>query len=287
MGVGIRVVVNTVLVRVTIEGINRIQTTYILMATSFSRVVRPIAGAVGLAVSGFIVAIIFTVFVMAVIDWLGIGIRENIVLLIGISVITQAAGFGVVAFAYLRYFGVGIDFLRIRMLTLRDIGWIIGGLIGLFVALFAMSYAVMSLGFSQPAEHQIAALGEQNPELLLVLIPLSFLVIGPGEELLFRGVIQTWLIQEFSDISGVIATSVIFALGHLAAYSGGNIVVSLSILFVLSILLGAIYEVSDNLVVPALVHGAYNAILFLGLYASLVFEDEMGMPGVLFLVEAI
>lgn len=257
------------------------------MATSFSRVGRPIAGAVGLAVSGFIVAIIFTVFVMAVIDGLGIGIRDNIVLLIGISVITQGAGFGVVAFAYLRYFGVGIDFLRIRMLTLRDVGWIIGGLIGLFVALFSMSYVVMSLGVSQPAEHQIAALGEQNPELLLVLIPLSFLVIGPGEELLFRGVIQTWLIQEFSDVSGVIVTSVIFALGHLAAYSGGNIVLSLSILFVLSILLGAIYEVSDNLVVPALVHGAYNAILFLGLYASLVFEDELGMPGVLFLVEVI
>jgi membrane protease YdiL (CAAX protease family) len=235
----------------------------------------PVAGAVGLAISGFIAAIIITVAVVGVIDSLGVGIRDNLVFLIGISVITQGIGFGVAAFAYLRYFGKGIEFLRIKMPTLRDFVWMIGGVIGLFASLLTMSYLVTVVGFSQPAEHQIAALGQQNPVLLLVLIPLSFLVIGPGEELLFRGVIQTWLIDEFRSVSGIIVTSVIFALGHLAAYSGGNIVLSLSILFVLSLLLGGIYELTDNLVVPAIVHGAYNAILFLGLYASIVFEDEL------------
>ncbi len=257
------------------------------MDAPVSRYLMPICGAVGLAISGFIVAVIFTVAVVGVIDSLGVGIRDNIVFLIGISVITQGAGFGVAAFAYLRFFEKGIEFLRIRMPTIRDIVWMIGGVIGLFASLITMSLAVTALGFSQPAEHQIAALGQQSPELLLVLIPLSFLVIGPGEELLFRGVIQSWLIGEFDTIPGIVVTSVIFSLGHLAAYSGGNIVVSLSILFVLSILLGGIYEITDNLVVPAVVHGTYNAVLFLGLYASIVFEDELDMQGAIFVSDLV
>lgn len=252
-----------------------------------SRYVLPVAGAVGLAISGFIVAVIVTVAVVGIIDSIGVGIRDNIVFLIGISVITQGIGFGIVAFGYLQYFEKGIEFLRIQMPTFRDIAWMIGGVVGLFTSLITMSLIVTALGFSQPAEHQIAALGEQNPELLLVLIPLSFLVIGPGEELLFRGVIQTWLIDEYKTIPGIMVTSVIFALGHLAAYSGGNIVTSLAILFVLSILLGGIYELTDNLVVPAVVHGTYNAILFLGLYASIVFEDELDMQGFIDLTELV
>lgn len=255
------------------------------METPVSRYMMPIVGAVGLAISGFIVAVVFTIGVLGVIDSLGVGIRDNIVFLIGISVITQGAGFGIAAFAYLRYYEKGIAFLRVRMPTLRDVAWIIGGVIGLFAGLLTMSYIVTALGFSQPAEHQIAALGQENPELLLLLIPLSFLVIGPGEELLFRGVIQTWLIGEFDSIPGIAVTSVIFALGHLAAYSGGNIVISLSILFILSILLGGIYELTDNLVVPAMVHGTYNAILFLGLYASIVFEDELGIQGFMYVAD--
>ncbi len=43
----------------------------------------------------------------------------------------------------------------------------------------------------------------ENPDVLLLLIPASFLLIGPGEELLFRGVVQGRLRDYFGLMSGV------------------------------------------------------------------------------------
>jgi hypothetical protein len=43
---------------------------------------------------------------------------------------------------------------------------------------------------------------------------------------------------------------------------------ALSALFALSLVLGATYEYTDNLVVPSLVHGAYDAIIFTLIYAQ-------------------
>ena len=36
----------------------------------------------------------------------------------------------------------------------------------------------------------------------------------------------------------------------------------LGVVFALALVLGATYELTDNLVVPALIHGAYNAVQF-------------------------
>lgn len=246
-----------------------------MSSSSYTQILSPIASALAITVSGFLTAIVLTFFVISGLSTIDITPENNLVLLIGISVITQGIGFGLVAFGYLQYRSLGIEYLRIHIPTLSDIGWIVAGIIGLFLTLLTLGYLVTALNLPSPAEHQIADLGRESPELLLALVPLSFLVIGPGEELLFRGVIQTKLVGVFGEGTGIIVTSAIFALAHLTAYGGGSISVSIGILLVLSLILGTIYELSDNLVVPAIVHGMYNAILFLGLYASLTLEGSL------------
>jgi membrane protease YdiL (CAAX protease family) len=42
-------------------------------------------------------------------------------------------------------------------------------------------------------------------------------------------------------------------------------------LFVPGLVLGVTYEATDNLVVPSLIHGAYNATLFTLAYLSVTF----------------
>jgi membrane protease YdiL (CAAX protease family) len=44
--------------------------------------------------------------------------------------------------------------------------------------------------------------------------------------------------------------------------------VYVGVAFVLALVLGVAYEYSDNLVVPALIHGTYNAIQFANAYLS-------------------
>lgn len=230
---------------------------------------RVVLSVVLVAIAGFAVGLSVTFLGAGVLELFGVTVFDDLVVAMVVSVIGQGIGFGLAALGYLRYYDYSVEFLRVRWPTRRDVAWTVGGLVLLFVAVAVLSGAIELLDLEQPADHEIAELAEEEPLLLLVLVPLSFLVIGPGEELLFRGVIQTRLVQEWGATTGIVATSVLFSLAHLGAYQGEGLVVSLIVLFSLSLILGWLYEHTDNLVVPAVVHGAYNAILFLGLYATL------------------
>ena len=74
--------------------------------------------------------------------------------------------------------------------------------------------------------------------------------------------------------------SVIFMLIHLPAYGLGDtalasIALSLTALFVGSMIFGSIYEWTGNLTVVALVHGVYNSILLVLLYFVSRYEEEI------------
>ncbi|MFC6906984.1 CPBP family intramembrane glutamic endopeptidase [Halalkalicoccus tibetensis] len=86
--------------------------------------------------------------------------------------------------------------------------------------------------------------------------------MGPGEELLFRGVIQQILRLRLGILLGIVIASLIFALAHLGSLTGEGLILTLITYLALSVVLGASYEYSGNLVVPATVHGLFNAIQF-------------------------
>ena len=108
---------------------------------------------------------------------------------------------------------------------------------------------------------------------LLALVVVSLLVIGPSEELLFRGVIQRYLSGVFSRASAVLVTSVLFAAVHAPTFamatSGLTSVVAAATIFAISVTLGYSYALTDNLVVPTVVHGVYDATLFGLAYVAL------------------
>jgi membrane protease YdiL (CAAX protease family) len=150
---------------------------------------------------------------------------------------------------------------------------------------------LQSLGQST-AQHGTVEQIEQNPRIALYMVPLSILVIGPCEELLFRGVIQTKLRESFSGAGAVGVASGIFALIHIPAYGSDVIVdiiqqggvtmenlqslgVTLSILFALALVLGYVYERTENLTVPMITHGFYNAFLFGMVYIGTQYADEL------------
>jgi len=59
-----------------------------------------------------------------------------------------------------------------------------------------------------------------------------------------------------------VLTSLVFALAHVPAYAGDGTAVSHTVLTASSLILGWLHERTDNLVVPALVHGVYDVLLF-------------------------
>lgn len=236
-------------------------------------VIWPLMLGIGLSALGIVAALVLGVAAVAVLLVLGIPLQESLLLLVGLSLLLQGIGFLVAAVAYLHYRELGIEYIRVKRPTLRDFGWMVGGLFGVFAVLIVVGGLVQRFAPAEPADHEIAELGAQEPELLLFLVPFMLLVVGPGEELLFRGVIQTRLVESYGIVAGIVAASAIFAVLHLTAYGGGvEAWVTVSILFVTSLVFGAIYEITDNLVVPAVVHGVYNSIQVVGLYIAIELE---------------
>jgi membrane protease YdiL (CAAX protease family) len=126
----------------------------------------------------------------------------------------------------------------------------------------------------------VAEFASADPTVLLWLIPGSFLLIGPGEELLFRGIVQGRLRETFDRVSGVVLASALFAAVHFAALTGGTggRLVTITVLFFPALVFGSVYELTDNLVVPALVHGAYNATLFALAYLAIRLSESGAFP---------
>ncbi|WP_435364911.1 CPBP family intramembrane glutamic endopeptidase [Haloarchaeobius sp. DYHT-AS-18] len=190
-----------------------------------------------------------------------------------ISVLSLGLGTLTLAIAYLKYSDRDWSFVDLRVPTLRDVGWAVGGFVILLLGFIAITSLLNVLGLST-AQHSTAQQAQQgDPALLLPLIPLSLLIIGPGEELLYRNVIQKSLYTHFSKVGAVAVASAIFALVHIPAYATGSgpaaLASSLAVIFVLALVLGGVYARTENVLVPAFIHGAYNALAFASSYVDL------------------
>jgi membrane protease YdiL (CAAX protease family) len=219
---------------------------------------------------------------------LGIGFELTPLSTITISLILlQGIAFGGVALVYSAVRGLGLDYFGVRIPSLRDIAAVVLGYFGALGAVI-VSAIVISLLSVQPGANQVGEIAAQDPNVLLLLIPASFLLIGPGEELLFRGVVQNRIRESFGPVPGILLASIIFASIHYVALTGGagGRFVTIAILLFPSLIFGTAYELTDNLTVPALIHGAYNATLFSLAYLAFRFggmSPDSAMPtGLLF-----
>ncbi len=180
---------------------------------------------------------------------------------------------------YLWATGNSIEYLDIHRPSLLQ-GAVV--LVGPFVV-FAINIAINLAGFAagiEPAPNVLAEMVSGDPSLVLPLIPAMLLIVGPFEELLYRGVIQTRLTRSFTAPVAILAASGIFAVIHIPAVWGQStklpsILLSLVGLFGGAIAFGAIYEWTENLTVVALVHGLYNSMLLVLLYVRARYLDDL------------
>lgn len=236
-------------------------------------VVAPAIGFSGIAAAGVIVLVVFIALGL-------IGYQPSPLVLIGLSlVLVQGISFGGVASVYLIRTGRS-PLSLFDVPTLRDVVVAVGGFFGSLMILVAASTLAQQAD-APTAENEIAQFGAENPEVLLLLIPAAFIFIGPGEEILFRGVVQSRLREAFSPWVAIPVASVIFGAVHYVALTGAapGRIVTIGILSTLTLVFGATYEYTDNLVVPSFIHGAYDAVLFAGLYVVVVYGPDAGSPG--------
>lgn len=230
--------------------------------------------ALAVAVAGILTALVATLAAAAVVGALGLDLG----LLVSVAVtlaLTAGVAFGGVSIAYVRLRGLGTSFIGARLPTPRDLAWVGGGYLLALLAVVAASAAASVTGV-QPAPNQLSRIGMETPAVLLLLVPISLFLVGPGEELLFRGVVQGTLRRSFGPVGAVVLAAAIFAGVHFLALTGGTgaRLTTIAILFLPSLVFGAAYERTGNLAVPVLIHGLYNSTLAVLLYVGLRFAGE-------------
>lgn len=238
--------------------------------------VRAVLLAIAVAIAGLVAGGGLSLAAAAALRFLGVALPLTALIVVAL-LLTQGIGFGGVALGYLAATGKGLGFVPVRRPTARELAWVgVGYVLALAGAI--LGGVIVFLTGTPAASNQIGEVAMANPEILLVLIPFSFLLIGPGEELLFRGIVQGTLRQTFGPVGAIGLASAIFAAVHFVALTGGTgeRLVTIGVLFLPSLVFGTAYERTHNLVVPALIHGAYNATLFSLVYLSLRFAPPAG-----------
>ncbi|ELZ45604.1 hypothetical protein C463_06227 [Halorubrum californiense DSM 19288] len=174
----------------------------------------------------------------------------------------QFAGFALAAVGYLAITGEW-EIARVARPDLREAAIIVGGGIGLFAFQYGALIALDQVGLSTGQNQAVVPAGDPVAY-YLAMIAVSLLVVGPAEELLFRGVVQGGVRRAFDAVPAVLIASLAFGLIHLPSVSGTMVEqwAYVGVVVVLGSVLGALYEWTDNVVVPGLVHGIYNAITY-------------------------
>jgi membrane protease YdiL (CAAX protease family) len=96
----------------------------------------------------------------------------------------------------------------------------------------------------------------------IVMLVLVAVVAPIAEELLFRGVVYRWIAERFGMWTGLLVSSLIFSCVH-------GILALILPLFVVGCLLAWLYEKSGSVLPCIVMHGVFNGMMLLGLYAGL------------------
>ncbi|WP_017343789.1 CPBP family intramembrane glutamic endopeptidase [Halorubrum sp. T3] len=213
----------------------------------------------------------------------GLSLTASVVLTL---IFGQYVAFGGLAVGYLAWRGFDregiVSYLGVRVPSLKEVGIVLGSWVVILVLILVISTIVQLLG-TETAANQSAELAMGNPAIIPLFIAASFLVIGPCEEILYRGVVQGRLRESLPAAPSILLSAAIFATIHVMALTGGLSarLTTVSILFVPSLVFGAVYEYTENLVVPALLHGLHNAVIFTVLYVTVTQVGPDAMPAVL------
>jgi membrane protease YdiL (CAAX protease family) len=232
----------------------------------------------GLGLGGAILALILSGVGIVTLGLLGlvgldVGISGRVLVLFVFGQYLPFVGFPLVYFRYRRGMSWSEirEYLGVRVPSLLEVGLILGGLVSLFLLVSGTAYFVTEILGLTPANNNAGEVAQTNPGIVPLFVVGSLLVIGPCEETLFRGTVQNRIREALSAPAAITLSAVLFASIHVTALTGGlgARATTIVILLVPSFVFGAIYEYSENLVVPALIHGLWNAMLFASIWVTM------------------
>jgi membrane protease YdiL (CAAX protease family) len=158
---------------------------------------------------------------------------------------------------FAKYEGASLRKLGLKKPSLKIIA--IASCAAVFILLLAGYISVIEeivLGPDPDAELLAEAILPRDSLQLIAIISISLFLVGPAEELAFRGFVQRGFENSFGKTAGLVIASILFGLLH-----GLNSLRAILPVTVVSLFLGYIWQKTDgNTVASAWMHGLYDAI---------------------------
>jgi membrane protease YdiL (CAAX protease family) len=162
-----------------------------------------------------------------------------------------------ITFLFARYKGASLKELGLKKPNLKILLFVSVGAFLLLLLAVSISAAQESvLGPDPLAQELNNAVLPRNLLQLVVLIGLSMALVGPAEELAFRGFVQRGFESSFGKTGGLVVASILFGLLH-----GLNSLRAIIPVTVVSLVLGYVWQKTDgNTTTSAWMHGLYDSI---------------------------
>jgi membrane protease YdiL (CAAX protease family) len=163
--------------------------------------------------------------------------------------------------------GAGLRQLGLKKPSLKII--LVASFAALFLLFLAIGISVIEeviLGPDPEAGLLVDAILPRDNIQLIAMLGISLALVGPAEELAFRGFVQRGFETSFGKTSGLLVASVLFGLLH-----GLNSLRSIVPVTIVSLFLGYFWQKTDgNTVASAWVHGMYDGISIALVYFAYV-----------------
>ncbi len=162
-----------------------------------------------------------------------------------------------VTLLFARYKGAGLKDLGLKKASFKILAIVSVFAVPLF--LLATSIGVVEIivfGPDPMADVAEKLLAPRDSFQLVAIIALSLVLVGPCEELAFRGFVQKGFESSFGKMKGLLIASVLFGLLH-----GLNTLYAIVPLFAVSMVFGYVWQqTGGNTTASALMHGVYDSI---------------------------
>ena len=168
---------------------------------------------------------------------------------------------------FARYKGVGFKELGLRKISLKILAIIvITAVLTRLLSAGIMIGEEAILGPDPMAETRQKFLMPNDSLQLAAMIAISLIMVGPCEELAFRGLIQKGFENSFGNSKGLLIASLLFIIIHVG--SGLYTVVSV---VPVALIFGYVWQrTSGNTSASALIHGISNSIGFTLVYFAII-----------------
>lgn len=173
-----------------------------------------------------------------------------------------SAGYAIVAVVFVTRTSRGLAYFDFAIPR----AWrpVIAVTIGAFLFRTTVIYGAAAVGFT-PSPPAVVGVDLPRETVYVLLLVAAILVIGPSEELLFRGTIQPYLRERVSPNTAIGGAAGLFAVTHvlgLLTATGVSTLIPIGILFVVAVGFGWLYESTGSLVAPIVAHIGYNVLIY-------------------------